>query len=448
MIDLFENDAAVLPYLEKTLSACSEILSACGHTLTYRIHEKDFILDAASSLFSRPSLFDEATAVANYDAVIMNPPYFKLAKDSVYARVMANVVHGQPNIYAFFLAAAAEMLAPGGQLVAITPRSFCNGLYFRDFRSWFFDRMSLERVHLFESRTDTFQDVLQESLVWLSVKDGQSRRITISTSYGKSVETAEIQEIPASAVLDRTGGDLTIRIPANKEETRIVRYLESWPQRFSDTGLRVSTGPVVTFRAREFLLKHPTQEHAAPLLSVHNVKAFRTEWPNYKRQHPTAIKVCDGSERLLLPTRNYVLLRRFSAKEEPRRLTASPLLRTEYPFPFVGLENHLNYIYHADRELTTEETLGLVALFNSSLLDRYFRTISGNTQVNATELRSMKFPGLGILARIGARIITLTHLAGIETELFVLEELGITGTFKRMLLADNLFLINTSRDED
>ena len=70
----------------------------------------------------------------------------------------------------------------------------------------------------------------------------------------------------------------------------------------------------------------------------------------------------------------------------------------------VGLENHLNYIYHAERELTDDEVFGIAALFNSQFLDRYFRTISGNTQVNATEIRMLRFAPLEIIEVIGRQV--------------------------------------------
>jgi adenine-specific DNA-methyltransferase len=159
------------------------------------------------------------------------------------------------------------------------------------------------------------------------------------------------------------------------EDLAIAEVVESWPHRFSELGLRISTGPVVMFRATEFLLAEPNGKNTAPLLSVFNVKPFRTQWPLIHRKQPTAFKVCPDSQSLLLPTKNYVLLRRFSAKEEHRRLTASFLLASDISQPFVALENHLNYVYHADRELTVDEAYGLTALFNCALLDRYFRTI-------------------------------------------------------------------------
>jgi adenine-specific DNA-methyltransferase len=437
---LFENDPEVLPFLRETIEHCAEMLNEHGHSTTYTIHAKDFILDAAATVFGPPSLFIDSAEWSEFDGVIVNPPYFKVSKASPYARIMEDVVHGQPNIYSFFLAAGAQMLRPGGELVAITPRSFCNGLYFRGFRHWFFEKMALDRIHLFESRTETFRDVLQESLVTASHRLGEpSATVTVSTSYGLDMRASKSTVLAATVVIDDSCGNANIRIPASVEDQAIAEIVESWPRRFSDLGLRISTGPVVIFRAIEFLLARPDGENTAPLLSVFNVKPFQTEWPVIHRSHPTALKVCPDSQRLLLRTKNYVLLRRFSAKEERRRLTASCFIASEISHPFVALENHLNYIYHAERELTLDEVYGIAALFNSALLDRYFRTISGNTQVNATEIRGMNFPALTAIASIGRRVRALSSLDSDSVELIVLRELGINAEVTTHLLEGTLF---------
>ena len=193
------------------------------------------------------------------------------------------------------------------------------------------------------------------------------------------------------------------------------------------------------FRATEFLLPRPDGKNSARLLAAFNVKPFRTEWPVIRNEHPTAFKVCPGSRRLLLPTQNYVLLRRFSAKEERRRLTASCLLASEVAEPFVAIENHLNYVYHADRQLSVDEIYGLAALFNSALLDRYFRVISGNTQVNATEIRCMKFPPLATVAHIGRKVRELASLDSDAVELIALRELDIDRDVSTHLLEGTLF---------
>ncbi len=157
-------------------------------------------------------------------------------------------------------------------------------------------------------------------------------------------------------------------------------------------------------------------------------------WPLERRGKPTAFRVCQASLKHVVPTRNYVLLRRFSAKEERRRLTASWLLQAEESRPYLALENHLNYVYHADRELAAEETYGLTALFNSALLDRYFRVISGNTQVNATEIRAIRFPPLELVAKIGERLKTLGGYQPEKVEAIVLEVLRINGRLRAYLM--------------
>ena len=439
-LHIFENDPDVLPFLRNAMHRCSEAMEHWGHAMSYEIHEKDFILDAAATVFGPPSLFGSPDGWRDFDAVIMNPPYFKLNKLSPYARVMNDVVHGQPNIYSFFLSAAAEMLRPGGTLVAITPRSFCNGLYFREFRRWFFKRMALDRIHLFESRTEAFRDVLQESLITASHRLGApSATVTITSSYGPNLKTARPRELPTASIVDNSCGHEIIRIPAREEDIAITEVVESWPGFFSDLGYRISTGPVVMFRAKEFLSPDLRGTDTTPLLSVFNVKPFQTEWPLVQKKHPAAFKICAESRHLLLPTQNYVLLRRFSAKEERRRLTASCLLASEVPHQFLAVENHLNYVYHAQRELSVDEVYGLAALFNSSLLDRYFRTISGNTQVNATEIRNMKFPPLLSIASIGSKMRELSSVDHDAIELIVLKELGVSLELGQHLLTGTLF---------
>jgi adenine-specific DNA-methyltransferase len=436
----FEHDPAVIPFLEENLRNCCRALEGAGHRLTFTVHGDDF-LTAAARRPGQALLFGNGEDLGEFDAVIMNPPYFKIPGDSAYARAMSEVVHGQPNIYALFLTKAAELLRPGGELVAITPRSFCNGLYFRGFRRWFFARMALDRVHLFESRTDTFKGagILQESIITRWHRLGRpSALVGISTSFGRDLpERLDVQALPAEVVVDGGCGDKMVRIPATAEETKILNLIDGWPARFHDLGLRVSTGPVVLFRAKRFLLQELDGPEAAPLLTVHNVRPFQTVWPLPRKGRPTAFRVCPGSLKHLVPTRNYVLLRRFSAKEERRRLTASCFLVEQGPRPYLALENHLNYVYHARRDLTLAEAFGLAALFNSALLDRYFRAISGNTQVNATEIRAMKFPDLETVSRVGRRVRGLVEFHPAVAEKIVLEELGINGALERSLTEGN-----------
>jgi len=47
---------------------------------------------------------------------------------------------------------------------------------------------------------------------------------------------------------------------------------------------------------------------------------------------------------------------------------------------------------------------GLAAYLNSSLVDRFFRQFNGHTQVNAADLRSLRYPDLATLKALGKRI--------------------------------------------
>lgn len=428
-IHAYETDKAVLTLLGATLDKARAHLKKHGHTLEYTIHARDFVLDG-------PGLPDaDLFGTEGYDVAILNPPYFKIGKDSPYAAAMENLVHGQPNLYALFMAVAAQCLKPGGQFVSITPRSFCNGPYFRSFRRWFLSRVSVERLHMFESRTDAFAeaDVLQENVITYGRRDGtQASAVRISRSEGRDVPKAPPSiNLDGGLVID--GVDRIVRIPTSKTEVGVIRAVESWAQRFEEVGLRVSTGPVVLFRAAEFVHRgHDVNGHI-PLLAVQNVHAFRTVWPVKNAAKTLSFEITPRSRKLLVPGTNYVLMRRFSAKEEARRLVASPLFAGDFGGGEFALENHLNYVYHADRSLTRDETMGITAMLNSRLLDVYFRTISGNTQVNAAEVRAMPFPELPVLARLGRLVgeAGTDHAAGVERA--VLDTLGINGTIRKHL---------------
>src|SRR5207247_2066266 len=94
---------------------------------------------------------------------------------------------------------------------------------------------------------------------------------------------------------------------------------------------------------------------------------------------------------------NYVLTKRFSAKEEKRRIVAAVHDAKRVPGPNVGFENHLNYFHKNGKGLDITLAKGLAAFLNWTLVDSYFRQFNGHTQVNATDLRSLKYPTLNQL---------------------------------------------------
>jgi adenine-specific DNA-methyltransferase len=174
-----------------------------------------------------------------------------------------------------------------------------------------------------------------------------------------------------------------------------------------DLGVEVSTGRVVDFRARAFLRKDP-EPGTVPLIYPAHFKGGGISWPKNIRK-PNAIVAVEKTKNLLVPNDTYVLVKRFSTKEEQRRLVAVVHQPSHVPGRKVGFENHLNYFHSNGEGLPAPLAQGLAAFLNSSMADRYFRQFNGHTQVNATDLRSLRYPTKSQLERIGRR---LTHGSG------------------------------------
>ncbi|WP_053958222.1 BsuBI/PstI family type II restriction endonuclease [Sulfobacillus thermosulfidooxidans] len=403
-VDLFEIDHTVLPYLEQTLKKCEENMKIVGRTFRYRIIPRDFILEN-SALFTY-DLFNTAVPNTEYDIAIANPPYFKVGIDSQYAQIMGRYVKGQPNVYFMFMAVAAELLRPGGQLVFITPRSYLSGLYFERFRHEFFTIMVPDRIHLFESRKNIFlnEKILQENIIlsaYKAVKKDESIEISVSTD--SDLSRVKVRSVKRELVMDNTYEDCVVRIPTTKHDERIVTMFDTWSDTLASLGIEISTGPVVTFRATDSIQNYnPNLNY--PMICMHHIKPMKVDFPIHgKRNEGISKKTKD--HKLLLKNSNYVLLKRFSAKEQKRRVEAAVFLKNSYDHPLVAFENHVNYLYRVDGELTDAETYGLAAFLNSTLVDSYFRIINGSTQVNATDIRALPIPPWRAIVRLGEKFL-------------------------------------------
>ena len=421
----YEIDAGLRPILQKVLTTLEQAMRDKGIQLLVEMRFEDFVLANASAL--QQGLF---SASAPFDAVISNPPYFKLAKSDPRAIACQTVVHGQPNIYGLFMAIAGAMLREGGRLNFIVPRSFASGPYFRLFREIFFAALKPEAIHVFNSRSDAFgrDEVLQENVILSARREthwkGNNDVLVITASHGmRDLDRPEIFSVPLKEVLDLRSKDKVLCIPGSDDEVKVFHKLRHWQGNLHRHGWEISTGPVVPFRATDVIVNEPTQD-TIPLLWMQNVKAMVTAWPAITRKSQYLVS-CQESTAIVLPNRNYVLLRRFSAKEQDRRLTAAPVLARELPSKQVGLENHLNYIYKPSGALTEDEAIGLAALLNSRLLDNWFRAINGNTQVSATEIRSMPLPPVETIRAIGAeakKILTLDAIDDLVEQMTAYEE--------------------------
>ncbi len=392
---LYEIDKNILPKLEKRMDDLNQIFKLKGKKFSYKIHNEDFVL-------SRP----DKQQNYKFNISIINPPYFKYnSGKSPYSGATSDLFKGDPNIYASFTAIVSECLMPKGEMIVIIPRSFTNGLYFKGFRNYLQSNMSLERIHIFRSRNQLFKnmEVLQENIICQYVKTEQISNIKISSSNcSKDLKKTKINLYPSKLIFDNHNQHKIIRIPESNIDGYILNIVSKWSNDLEKNGYYISTGPVVKFRTKEFITKK-SYHNSIPLLQMHNVKVPYFEWTG-KHKKDAYFSLKEGYEKHVSKNTIYVLLKRFTSKEERRRLVASVYDPSKIKGDLIGLENHLNYIGLKNTEMNLFEALGLAALFNSTLMDRYFRAMSGNTQVNATDIRLLKLPPRGIIIKIGKEI--------------------------------------------
>jgi adenine-specific DNA-methyltransferase len=400
-VTAFEIEPLLLDGLDQTLAACREACEAAGVAFAAEVVREDFI--EACMLNAQEGAF--VGSRSRYNCAIQNPPYRKIRTDSDHRRMLRRLGIETSNLYSAFVALTVRSLGSGGQLVAITPRSFCNGPYFKPFRREFLATTSLRRIHVFESRDTAFGEdsVLQENVILHSIKgEAAPPQVTVSASFGADDDIQSLRQVPYAQVVP-PGDGAFIHVLNDGASEHVISRMETLPAAHWDLDVEISTGRVVDFRTREHLRRNPEQGAAPLLYPCHFADGF-VRWPMPGGKKPNALDVNPQTEELLFRPGWYVLVKRFSAKEERRRVVAAivtPQSVGNVPF---AVENHVNVYHRKGGGLPPELAKGLAAFLNSTLLDLYFRQFSGHTQVNATDLRGLKYPAAEQLHELGAGI--------------------------------------------
>ncbi len=417
----YEIEPLLISYLRNTLDQAAVQCGFSQIIVNGEIRETDFILSDHSG--TQLNVLDtDWQSDDSFTHVIMNPPYKKIHSASPHRAALRKAGIETSNLYAGFMFLAAQRLREGGEMVTIVPRSFCNGPYFKTFRKQFLSMMALRHIHIFEKRNLAFKgdEVLQENLILHAVKGGKPATVKITASRGGDFnldkESGECvtqdmtqRAVDYESVIRATDPDQFLHIAANDLEQSIVERMANFTATLSDIGLEVSTGPVVDFRLKDDLRAKP-EEGVVPLLYAAHFQNGVFQWPKDMKK-PNAIQVSNDSRKWLWVNKGYyVVTRRFTSKEERRRIVAS-VYASDLPGELIGFENHLNVFHSGQAGISRELAVGLKIYLNSSLVDRYFRQFNGHTQVNATDLRSLPYPEREVLERIGhdADVVALSQ---------------------------------------
>lgn len=399
---LYEVDVEILNALEATMQFCEARCAKAGIRFTHTIHSVDFIREMSARLSG--DLFGARPPA--FDAAIANPPYRKISTDSAERKALRGIGVETSNLYTGFIALIHRLLVPGGQLVGITPRSFCNGPYFRPFREDFLSHLELHRIHVFDSREAAFREdrVLQENVIFHAVKGRkQPGKVTISSSSGEAGDEITESQLPFPDIVHPGDTEKFIHIPSDTGHAAAKESLGGLNTSLAELGLNISTGRVVDFRLKGALRKAPG-DGTVPLLYPCHFNGGTVHWPKLEARKPNAILDNEVTRPWLVPAGTYLLTKRFTSKEERRRLVACLYDPDLVKADRVGFENHLNYFHANGQGLERMLALGLFAFLNSTVVDQYFRRFSGHTQVNATDLRSLAYPCRETLRAMGSEM--------------------------------------------
>ncbi len=381
----YEIDPTMRVGLSETLAECVAALTAIGVSATSQVVAEDFVEAAIAGKTS-----------SRFTAAILNPPFMKLSARGETATRLRSRGWSPANLYTAFWSAAIDAVKPGGDIVAITPRSFCNGSYFAGFRRLLLTESALRTIHVFESRDKAFSDdgVLQETLVTHSVRGAATSEVSLSLSREPG-KVALSRVVDVKQVVHTGDRNAFIRLPLDAAADSMHEWMGHHHQTLADLDIKVSTGPVVDFRMRAHL-RQDAEQGTVPLFYPTHLTDGSITWPKASRK-PNAFTP-GGAEKLLTPKGDYCLVKRFSAKEERRRVVASYY---DGSLGTVALENHLNYFHRGGQPLEDWLARGLTMFLNSTAVDAYFREFNGHTQVNAGDLRSLHYPDLEQLRILG-----------------------------------------------
>ena len=379
----YETDPKVLPLLKENLAQINN-----SYRISYTIITENYIM---SQKFGSPE------TESLYDIIIGNPPYKKIAKNAKEALAIPEVCYGAPNLYFLFWTMAIHNLKPGGEIIYIIPRSWTSGAYFAKFREYLFSQCVITQLHLFASRDKVFdgESVLQETII-VKVKKTTVRPESVIITSSSTSDFSDVKkfEAPYNVVVSNRQ---YVFLVTDAEESAALDRLSHLDKTLSSISLPMRTGIIVDFRTREVLRNEPS-EATYPLFYSQHIKNGRVVWPVGKDDE----YISTDRIGFLQDNTNYLLVKRFTAKEEKRRLQCGIYLRSDHPeYAHISTQNKVNFI----KCKTPELAYGLFVLMNSSIYDTYYRILNGSTQVNSTEINNMPVPDIDTITAMGRQLM-------------------------------------------
>ena len=356
-------------------------------------HVPELRVAQADSLLGLTGLF------GTFDVIVCNPPFRKMTTAEVAPcrGYFDEAIEGQPNLYSLFIALSVKLLKQGGTCALVTPTSYLSGQNFSKLRSFVLKETRVLSLGMVSDRLGVFIDVEQETALTLLRREVQSSHDCAITSVSVvsrdgafvDVGTCALPNSGSSWPIPRNESDNTLLVAASQSRFRLSDY--GYAVRIGCFVWNRDTRPTYISAAMATRCKHGA---AVPLLWSSDIEAggqFHFNGLKKRNDEPCFVSFASRTHSAVI-RRPSVLLQRVTSNDQPRRLVAAAVpteIFTKYG-GFIG-ENHTVIL----EQLNDAPVLcpsDMAELLGSPVVERYFRCISGATNVSSFELSQLRFP--------------------------------------------------------
>ncbi len=420
----YESDRKFLPMLEDNLE---RMRKKCRHDygvrLYYTVLDENYLTDYKNHY----AVTFYGNVEDKFDIIITNPPQHLIEKGSAEAEAAGGITSVSLSAAYLFVRVASKHLEDGGQLVCVLPTTVATASALTDFRRDMANRLSVRRVHLFVGASKNAKRAipLKKNLVICYENSAEHTDVQISASVdsGSQSGTSLLPPLPYDFVISDKDGTMTL--PRNLEETRIVKYIGCFPETLASLGLKMSTGLVIDSKCDRILLDDE-RPGTIPIIRTSTMRGGRIFFPapNTKKQYLLPIEAS-----LFQRNKNMIIVKRVPAKSDERFLNCAIYVATMRPQnQYVTTHNKVNFIDTKDSkdEMSIRLALGLFALLNSTIYDRYLSITSKSKQINSKEMRELPLPPKYLIENIGSRLLAGNDLSVRACDAIVNPTLHIT----------------------
>lgn len=326
---------------------------------------------------------------------VLNPPYFKIGPKHPANITLKNTLgFTVPNVYALFIVATLMMLKEGGEMVALIPRSFASGIYYKPFRKFLIENANLTHIVRFSSRSNLFKEdnVLQENCVIRCIA-GHGQQSRVQLDFWETPESGCVNTMSAAAEL--IVSEDCIAMPATDGEMSALRTVRGQGSSFENAGFEVGTGRCVLHKVS----KHFSYTHSPAVAPHIHAKMFRSGEPvdftSRSYRGPSGVNICSETETFLNDAGRYLLIKRVSPNDGMNQRVASTMFDSRpYHGSKLAISNGLQVV-SSRAETVNSQTRHLSALqeyLTSAQVQDYIRAVNGTTQINKADLLGMGIP--------------------------------------------------------